>query len=310
MIQAPLLRVRIVLRSPLGTPLTSGTIFGHLCWGLRNRAGEAFLHRWLEQQGDAPTLVSDGFPAGLLPRPVLAPPVRRLDLTPEAAQKAKAIARFPWVTVDGFCGVRAALSPSKLDVHLRQDPWTVEQSDMRLAHNRIDRLTGTTPKEAGLFFVDEDWSYTVSPERDIYVRSVMLADELGGLFAEIGKDGFGRDATVGRGRFDVLSVAPVAELDAAEGSRWLSLSHGTITSQMGAPRYRTMTHFGKLGEVAARSGARPWKRPLLLARPGATFAASGAGPFGTLLSGVHQEAAWVRHDARHVAIRYTEVEER
>jgi CRISPR-associated protein Csm4 len=302
----PLLRVRIALRAPLGTPLASGTIFGHLCWAIRAGDGEDELVRWLAAQQEAPTLVSDGFPVGLLPRPLLAPARRSGDLAPDKAQEAKDRARRPWIKAEDFARLRGRLGPQELAAHLHDDPWRGEAGEARIAHNRIDRLTSTTPKEGGLFFVDEDWSFASCPERDIYVRSAMSVERVRSLFAGIGEDGYGRDATWGRGRFEVVSVMPSPALDAQAGNRWMSLSHGTVTQAMAEPRYRLATHFGKLGEAAARGGARPWKRPLLLARPGATFAAPGAGPFGTLLDGVHQDAAWVRHDARHVAIRFTE----
>jgi CRISPR-associated protein Csm4 len=304
-----LLRLRIALRAPLGTPLTSGTIFGHLCWAIRAARGEQALVRWLEDQEAAPTLVSDGFPVGLLPRPLLAPIRRPVDPDPETAQQAKAMARRPWIAATDFAGLRGRMNPAALLVQLRGDPWRDAIDDRRLAHNRIDRLSGTTPKEGGLFFVDEDWSFGKCPERDIYVRSTMSAGEVAELFAEIGRGGFGRDATWGRGQFDLVTVDPAASLDAPVGNRWMSLSHGIVTEAMRTPRYRLATHFGKLGELAARGGPRPWKRPVLLARPGATFAAAIDGPFGLLLKGVHQDAPWVRHDARHVAIRYTEAEE-
>ena len=33
-------RVRLELTAPIGTPLASGTLFGHLCWAWRERHGE------------------------------------------------------------------------------------------------------------------------------------------------------------------------------------------------------------------------------------------------------------------------------
>jgi CRISPR-associated protein Csm4 len=208
--------------------------------------------------------------------------------------------------VQDFLALRDRMDAASLAARLAEDPWPGELEERRQAHNRIDRLTGTTPDAGGLFFVDEDWSFASVPGRDIYVRSAMAEADLRDLFVQVGQDGFGRDATWGRGRFDVASVEPAPRLDGGTGNRWLSLSHGTIGPGMEAPRYRLATHYGKLGAAAARSGIRPWKRPVLLARPGATFAAAGSGPIGALLDGVHQDAAWVRHDARHVAIRFTE----
>ncbi|MBX6324001.1 MAG: hypothetical protein IRY94_19460 [Rhodospirillaceae bacterium] len=182
---------------------------------------------------------------------------------------------------------------------------------MRLAHNTIDRRRGTTPEEGGLYFVDEDWTHAVCPRRDIYVRTAAPREEIEKRFAAIGEAGYGRDATWGRGRFAVEAVEAATALDAHAGSRRVSLSHGTITGNMADVRYRLVTHYGKLGQAMAAAGTRPcrpFKLPVVLTRPGATFRPAGPGPFGALLAGVHQDRPEVRHDARHVAIPYTEVE--
>lgn len=71
---------------------------------------------------------------------------------------------------------------------------------------------------------------------------------------------------------------------------------------MARPRYKLFTHYGKVADAMAFTGARVWKRPLLLTRPGMTFEAQGEGPFGALLTGVHQDRPEIVHDARHLAI--------
>lgn len=300
----PLYRVRLRLEGPLGTPLTSGTLFGHLCWALRERHGEAELTRWLAAQDAEPWLVSDGFPAGLLPRPLVRPAPR-----PKAsggdADEAKKRARRPWLPLADFLKLRGALSETTMAERLKDGPEA--HQGHRLAHNTIDRRRGTTPEEGGLFFVDEDWSFTKQPERDVWVRSTASPEHIEGLFGTVGETGYGRDATWGRGRFKVKAVEPFPDLDAHAGNRMLSLSHGVLTPNMGDPRYRLHTHYGKLGPIMAATERRVWKQPVLLARPGCTFRPEGDGPFGRLLDGVHQDRNDIRHDARHVAIPYTEV---
>lgn len=306
----PLLRVRLRLKASLGTPLTSGTLFGHLCWAIRQRDGDAGLTRWLDGQAEAPWILSDGLPAGLLPRPLLRPSVRprseAVDI--RAADEAKKQTRRAWISTDVFLATREAMSEQALAPHLmdRTDRETLRH--VRLAHNRIDRRTGATPEEGGLYFADEDWSFAEAPLRDVYVRTAADPVSVEALLRDVGEMGYGRDSSVGRGRFAVEGVQPVPELDSHYGRRRLSLSHGTIGANMAAPRYRLFTHYGKVGEVMAMTGARVWKLPILLARPGATFEALDDGPFGALLANVHQDNAAIRHDARHVAIPYSEVE--
>ncbi|MBM3524459.1 MAG: hypothetical protein FJX57_16025, partial [Alphaproteobacteria bacterium] len=181
--------------APLGTPLTSGTIFGHLCWAVHERDGEPGLERWLEAQEHEPTLVSDGLPAGMLPRPLLRPASRREFKDVQQALQAKSQARLPWLPVGKFVALGGRLDPDRLGDSLSDDPWAPagKSVDVRLAHNTIDRRTSTTPVTGGLFFVDEDWSHGAMPERDIYVRSARPTSEIVALFGSVGEAGYGRD---------------------------------------------------------------------------------------------------------------------
>ncbi|MBX6323968.1 MAG: hypothetical protein IRY94_19295, partial [Rhodospirillaceae bacterium] len=156
-------RVRIRLETPLGTPLTSGTLFGHLCWAVREEHGEDALARWLAAQDAAPWIVSDGFPEGLLPRPLLPPAPLPARPSAEQADAAKEDKRKTWVRVADFLALRDRLSAQALAARACRAPWeerkeTAQHGTVRLAHNTIDRRRGTTPEEGGLYFVDEDWT--------------------------------------------------------------------------------------------------------------------------------------------------------
>jgi len=299
-------RVRLQLEAPLGTPLHSGTLFGHLCWARRFLEGEEALGRWLAslEQGE-PFLLSSGLPAGMLPRPLLAP-VR-------GAVEAKQVRKRQYLSLEDFLAMRGRLSARALAKAATDGPERLRLKSHRLAHNTIDRRLGTTPEEGGLYFVDELWPCAPPGEAvdwDVYVGASLSAGELAALFEAVGRLGYGRDATLGRGRFRVR-VEPAPEgLFGAAGRRLLSLSHGSLTANMRRPRYRLEPHFGKLGPVAAaEAAANPFKYPLTLLRPGATFEPADAGPFGELLRGVHPTAAFVRHNAWHLAVAYDEQDE-
>lgn len=310
-----LYRVRIRLRAPLGTPLTSGTIFGHLCWAWRDREGEASLARWLASLPEAPWAVSDGLPADRLPRPLLTPvppprPMRLDEPRRRALEREKELARAPWVGIETWRQLRAGLDEAALrDALAAGGVDAIPDPDpVRVAHNTIDRRTGTTPERAGLYFVVEDWTFAHDDRRDVYVRADAPAERIRALFADVGARGYGRDASIGRGVFAVDGVTDVAWLDDIAGNRMMSLSHGTVSANMAAPRYRLFTHFGKVGIGVAAAGARPWKRPILLARPGATFAPADAGPYGAWLADVHQDRAEVGHNGFHLAVPFVEKE--
>lgn len=303
-------RIRLRLKAPLGTPLSSGTLFGHLCWARREAEGEAALVRWLAALPEAPWALSDGFPADLLPRPIVrrVPSPRPERMTREALgqlEEDKRRRKLAWVKADDWPELRSRVSDPLLDACATSGLARPH----RLAHNTIDHRTGSTPDEGGLYFVDEDWSHADCPERDVYVRADASDDDLRMLFTAVGEAGYGRDASLGRGHFTVDGVDDAGWLDDHEGCRRMSLSHGAVTANMSAPRYRLYTHYGKLGASALAEGAIAWKHPILLTRPGATFAAADAGPFGAWLTHVHQERPEVGHNAFHVAIPFTEVGE-
>jgi CRISPR-associated protein Csm4 len=89
----------------------------------------------------------------------------------------------------------------------------------------------------------------------------------------------------------------------------MSLSHGVLTGNMKDPRYRAHTHYGKLGGHFATGSFSPFKYPILMMRPGATFAPDGGGPFGELLDGVHHDKllSALRQHALHLPVYFTEV---
>ncbi|MDR1487569.1 MAG: hypothetical protein LBT62_06220, partial [Deltaproteobacteria bacterium] len=65
-------RLRLKLLAPVATPMQSDTLFGHLCWQVVLTKGSDALKEWLQPftDGDPPFILSDAFPAGLLPKPL------------------------------------------------------------------------------------------------------------------------------------------------------------------------------------------------------------------------------------------------
>ena len=305
----PMLRFRLTLRSPLGTPLVSGTLFGNLCWARHYLEGEPALVEWLAELPESPFLISDGLPADRLPVPILAPTGSRDHLATTAeADQAKRLKRVAWLPLDRFRQLQAEATSSHLHNLLkatlagaRAEAQPPLPSQHRAAHNTINRLTATTPDTGGLYFVDEWWanpSHPATSQFDVYVETVVPAQQVLRWFEWVGEHGYGRDASVGRGRFSV-ELAPVpAGLFDAPGAHRVSFSRGTLSGNMQHALYRLEPHAGKLGGLRA-IGAQPFKRPLLLTKAGATFRAAGAGPFGALIRG-HAALEDVVHNAWHL----------
>jgi CRISPR-associated protein Csm4 len=304
-------RITLELEGPQGTRLHSGTLFGHLCWAWRDLRGEEALVRWLATLPEQRFELSDGMPAGYLPTPLLRPAPRRDRGGDQAAARAvdeKQLRKRSWISLAGFLAIRGHASRRSVAAQLAKEEPPPLAEARRIAHNTIDRRTGRTPESAGLFFVEEEWPDPRTSRRwDVYVSTDLSSGWLGELFAHVGRMGFGRDATAGRGRFRAEAAAAPAGLFDGQGERRLSLSHGSLSANMVEPFYRLETHYGKTAALLG-TALSPFKYPLTLLRPGATFTAEGDGPFGALLYGVHPQRPEVVHNAWHLTVPFTEEE--
>ena len=302
-----------IIVTPLGpreTDLVSGTIWGHLAWAVRYLEGEAAFSAWLEEQANEPWLVSSYMPEGMLPKPILSPPTQAQGAPDLAsADRQKAFRKAEFIAEKVFLKLRNRMETNTLVREMTDNPAALctEGCVFRTAHNRINRITGRTPDEGGLFFHDrilEDKEQRFQ----IFMRTaVKCKEKIKALFDFIGSQGFGANASTGSGylKFDVVEET---ELFRATGNRAVTLSHGILTPNMTAPRYRLHTHRGKLGGHFAVGGFSPFKYPILMVKPGSTFTPVGEGPCGELLTGVHHDPALagVRHHALHLPLFFTE----
>ena len=305
---------------PMATDLVSGTLWGHLAWAVRYLEGETAMATWLAEQQEMPWLVSSQMPAGMLPRPLLEPchqPPSGASM--EQLQAFKTVKKTVFISESLFLELRHKINEQDLVNALVADSANngagIETSSgeadfcvISKAQNRIDRITGRTPSDRGLFFRDtafcapgirmQVFIYTAEPSKE----------RLQTLLDFIGTNGFGAKASTGSGamRFSVQEEHILFE---GYGTRAMSLSHGTLSANMGTPQYKLHPHFGKLGGHFATGGVSPFKYPILMMKPGATFQPKGDGPFGQLLDGVHHDSNLraIRHHALHLPIMFTEV---
>lgn len=306
-------RIIATPQGPLATPLISGTIWGHMAWAIRYMEGEEALHQWLSEQTSRPWLFSSQIPKGMLPKPQLRPMAKSGALdTLETLVLRKRVRKLNYIPEGVFLRIREKVSEQTLMEALMAEPANAEVREseattIRLAHNRIDRRTGRTPDEGGLYFENAQMLRS-STQIQIFAQCpAACREQLQRLLDHIGTNGFGANASIGCGviRFEVQEEV---NLFAVTGNRSMSLSHGTLTANMGAVRYQQHVHFGKLGGHYALGAFSPFKHPILMMQPGATFTPSKDGPFGSLLEEVHPDPAFktVRHHALHLPIHFTE----
>jgi CRISPR-associated protein Csm4 len=257
-------RFSLLPKSPFGTPLAGDTLFGNLCWAIRERSGERALTELLDGYlSQRPFLVmSDGFPSGCLPRPTA--PDFRLGISSNPSQR-KTARSHRWLLAD-----QAGLPLAQWLAHLTER----EISELLVVtENTINRLTGTTgsgefaPRQVERTFFHAD------ARLDIYAAfddARLAPDMLEDLLKDIGLHGYGRDATAGLGKFEVAGRREVRWPRQTSRS-WLALAPcAPDPGVLDGDRcfYLPVTRFGRHGNLAV-ARRKPFKTPLLMAATGA-----------------------------------------
>lgn len=271
--------LRVTLRplAHFGTPLVGDTLFGHLCWAVRERHGESHLEKALQgyTAGRPFLVVSDAFPNGFLPRPTA--PQARLGGAFDPKERKKLRERR-WLSIS--------------DAHLPLSEWPGRAKQCNVAEtsvltqNTINRITGTTGLDQFAPRQIDRLAYKPGTTLDVYAvfdEEVIDAQTVQQLFSDVGDVGYGRDASTGLGKFAVehvdehwpgsgrarhfMTLAPCApQVDALEARRCY---------------YQPLTRFGRHGNMGVRLGA-PFKKPLLMMKTAALLTA-------------REPSAWVFH---------------
>ena len=281
------LALRLRPLTAFGSPLLGDTLFGQLCWAARHRFGLERLDSLLAgyTAGRPFAVVADALPDGYLPRPAL-PLSSYREVVGADRKQAK---RLQWIPLAALAeplpdwlrqgrtdldlimpsqgaATRSAPSPALMVLHPQP-------------HNSINRLTGTTGR--GDFAPYTQMQRWHAPEVALCCRVVfdperIEAVEVRQLFEDIGATGFGRDAGIGLGKFQVETP------DGTETQHWpaQAQANACLTLAPCAPQglgfdprrsfYEVFTRFGRHGDQAVAMG-NPFKTPILLARAGAVF---------------------------------------
>ncbi|HPT49285.1 MAG TPA: hypothetical protein PKZ22_03660 [Accumulibacter sp.] len=270
-------RATLTLRTPLGTPLAGDTLFGQLCWTLRETAGDAELRRRLDgyTTGKPWLVVSDGFPSGYLPRPTLPRHLDDLAAGPDACKASrKADRQKRWIACR-HAGETLLAMPRVADDDTVAYGGQAPRHDIQ-AHNTLNRLSGTTGEGAFAPYTAPRIHHAVDQKIDLYLlldEQRVSAAETVALLAALGDGGYGRDASVGLGKFTVDSLQPAAFASPAAASAYWTLAPCAPQGQgFTAERsyWRVLTRFGRHGNILATTG-KPFKTPILLAATGAVF---------------------------------------
>lgn len=316
--------IDIALKSSIGTPLQSDTLFGHICWAIRFLWGEEKLQNFLalyENRESPPLLISNGFPNGWIPKPVISPvPPAALDEIVKkesrigASYEIKALKKASLLPKDIFLELQeGAITPKGLFETMykrREEILSMEEMFCMesIQHNTIDRIKGTA-RDGGLFSHEELFFKKGANEFEVYLKtdSSGFQFDLENIFRYIGESGFGSDKSTGKGHF-TFNIREGIDLPEAENpNAFMTLSSYIPHSE--APtkgNYRTLHKYGKLGGTYAQGSPEifknPFKKPLLMFAAGSTFYdpdfKSGK-IYGSLLKDVH-----VNESIRHYAYAF------
>lgn len=309
-------RVTLELKSAFGTPLKGDTLFGQLCWAILNRYGEDRLEHLLTNYSGQPFAVcSDGFPNGYLPRPSL--PVSYFDI-PEDEDR-KVVKKKRWIPLDDLNDPAKPISQwlvnaksdhdllgkanhhnPKLPHHggnAKSDNDLLGDGNQRAQpHNTINRLTGTTGEDMFAPYSQSQIWYPINAKFDIYLlldEARLSLSDVKTLLSDVGTFGYGRDASIGLGKFECTNYSewdfPVTE----EANACLTLAPCApqgLSLDGKRSYYNVFTRFGRHGDVGVHRQRGPFKAPVLLADTAAVFSPmpTGQSYIGQSLGGKEQ----------------------
>ncbi len=277
--------------SPFATALKGDTLFGQLCWAVRHRFGVALLQQCLEgyTEGHPFAVVADAFPQGYWPLPKL-PGLFYQKIENEDRKAAK---KRQWLATEDIQYPLAEwLKRAKTNAQIADKSTNLSEHHPH-THNTINRQTGTTG-EGGFapYSVEQEWY-----QPDILWDIIILLDDqritpeqLEDSLRDIGLFGYGKDASIGAGKFKIVSFEPYPLPKQAHANACLTLAPCAPQGKgydSNASYYQTFTRFGRHGDRAVHEQGKPFKNPILLAQTAGLFTTpiSGSGFIGQGLGG-------------------------
>jgi len=262
--------VKLATESWMASAWQSDTVWGHLCWGLRYQYGENALLEFIDayEQGTPPLLVSNGFPNGLLPRPVVPDrgPSKQRSLAEQRQEfrNIKTAKGTKFLTIEEF-------SRAIQGEHVIPSPKEGIETTMVTLKNQINRLTSTTSAEgAGQLYSFQQYRW---PSVSVYLKVVdEFVDKTRQLFHYLAQSGYGKRKSVGYGQVRLVAFESFPGFPSpADANGFVSLSNCVPAAQDPiSGHWDVIVKYGKLGEEFATAG-NPFKKPLIMFTAGSCF---------------------------------------
>lgn len=275
-------RMRLVPKTAFGTPFLGETLFGCLCWALRRKSGNERLSQLLTgyTEGRPFAVVSDAFPTGFVPLPAL--PDVYWAASPDDDRKY--LKKKTWVRTDALntpvsLWRNCAMTDAEIARNLSDkcpDEGAGLIAKIIAVHNTINRQTLTTGTGPFAPYEQQQIWFNPALTLDVYVvidEDRISLEEIVSALADVGTLGFGRDASVGLGKFE-LTGTPTEMRVREPSTSCMALSSVVLSglTEIVSEKtfYRVKTHFGRHGSELVVRG-QPFKKPILLAQSGAVI---------------------------------------
>lgn len=329
------------VHSSLGTLLAADTLFGHICWGIRYSQGTDALEQFLQsfQTNEPALLISDPYPSGFWPMPLIpnpSPPEdkklqgllkqlsrselrNRLPEAPIANNKSPAkltdyevfdlvkwLYKLQWIPEELLGSLITKVSKYNILGSFIQngcgDPEMPKEA--MIAHNTINRLTGTTTGGGGFYTTRE---LHIKPEQPVNFHCLaaseaFTADEIMTIFKNALSGGYGKYKSKGKGNVKPTDIKETT-LPVADNPNAVMLLGPCVPNPEDPVEgfWQVYTKFGKLGGHWATGAGptgqhNPFKKPVTLLQTGSVLKTDTPEMFyGRLVDDVHVDFKQVRH---------------
>jgi CRISPR-associated protein Csm4 len=246
-----LYKITISPESNFATMLKGDTLFGQICWAIVYSFGEDRLKELLKNYDKKPFLVvSDGFTNGYLPKPKMPSLLLGEDNTAKKVNRKKI-----WLTLDMLNKGRFSQALSDEEIK------NIDKSVITM-HNSINYKSFKTDDNS---FAPYGEKVFLLGKKDIYflIDSLQFSlEELKKTFEQLSLNGYGKDTTIGKGRF---SYKKFEEIKIHYTSKTFMTLSPFSPQNLKCKNlyYEPFTRFGKFGGERAFKNA--FKKPILMA---------------------------------------------
>jgi CRISPR-associated protein Csm4 len=302
-------KVKFKVLSSVITPFQADTIWGHIAWACYYIWGEKKCKDFIQSHREGnPTLVSNAYPDGFMPVPYI-PFVGGSDEVTDS-EIFKRVKKQNLMRVENFEKIKDGLSSVKLFDVLKKEIEDEARKDKKFVNfvsetmsetilrNKIDRLSFTTT-EMGELFATEETFYNFDVSMWFVIRTEFFSKgEIEMILKCIELNGFGADASVGKGRIKFTQLTEQGLPEAKDGNAFMSLSNFVPAErefvEFEDAWYKLFVKFPKVGGYFALID--PFKKPILFFEAGSVFKVSKVKDYyGCLVENVHSNQDIVQY---------------